>query len=244
VKKTRLDKLLVERGLVPSRERAQALILAGKVRVKGHPVTKAGQQVAADADIELVVPDHPYVSRGALKLIAALDHHGIDPQGICCLDVGASTGGFTDVLLRRGARRVFAVDSGTNQLDWRLRSDDRVVSLEQENVRHMPPEKITEPCDLAVIDVSFISLTLVLPKVLEVLGPAKPVIALIKPQFEVGKDLVGKGGIVTDPASWQVAIKRIEDFADLNRMQRTPAIESPIKGTTGNVEFLMLLHTS
>src|SRR5687767_3261475 len=179
----RLDKLLVDRGLAPSRERARALILGGKVTVDGQVADKAGTLVAAGAEVALREEDHPYVSRGALKLVKALDEWGIDPTGRAALDVGASTGGFTDVLLRRGARKVFAIDVGYGQLAWSIRQDPRVVVLERENIRHLDPAKIDEPCDLAVIDVSFISLTLVLPKVGELLnGADKDVVALVKPQ--------------------------------------------------------------
>jgi 23S rRNA (cytidine1920-2'-O)/16S rRNA (cytidine1409-2'-O)-methyltransferase len=243
VSRERLDKLLVDRGLAPSRERARALILAGKVLVDGHTADKAGTPIAPDAAIALKEEDHPYVSRGALKLVRALDHFQLDPAGKVALDVGASTGGFTDVLLRRGARRVFAVDVGYGQLDWRLRNDPRVVILERENIRHLDPAKLAERPDLATIDVSFISLTLVLPKVAELLGPGKPVVALIKPQFEVGKGAVGKGGVVRDEAKRRGAVDKITLFARAAGWGATDAIESPILGPAGNVEYLMLLTT-
>src|SRR5688500_16421446 len=201
VARQRLDQLLVARGLAPSRERARALILAGKVLVAGQPATKAGAPVADDAEVALREEDHPYVSRGALKLVKGLDAFGIDPAGAACLDIGASTGGFTDVLLRRGAAKVYAIDVGYGQLAWSLRQDPRVVVLERENVRAIDLEKVPEPCELAVIDVSFISLLLVLPRVTELLRApgGKPIVALIKPQFEAGREHVGKGGVVRDP---------------------------------------------
>ncbi len=243
MKKERLDKVLVERGLVESRQKAQALILAGKVRVNAEVVTKAGHAIAADATLTVAEPEHPYVSRGGVKLAHALDHYGLDPKDKVALDVGASTGGFTDVLLQRGARRVYAIDVGTNQLDWKLRADPRVVSLEQQNIRHFDPALLPEPCDLGVIDVSFISLTLVLPPVATLLGPGKPVIALIKPQFEVGKGRVGKGGIVRDETDRLDAVNKIQTFAADQGFAISEPIPSPITGTTGNVEFLILVHT-
>jgi 23S rRNA (cytidine1920-2'-O)/16S rRNA (cytidine1409-2'-O)-methyltransferase len=242
--KDRLDKLLVERGLAPSRERARALILAGKVLVGGRTVDKAGEQVGADAEIALKEEDHPYVSRGALKLVKGLDEWKLDPAGKVAVDVGASTGGFTDVLLRRGAKKVYAVDVGYGQLDYRLRQDARVVVLERENVRHLAREKIPEPVDLAVCDVSFISLTLVLPKMRELLGePGKPAIVLVKPQFEVGKGEVGKGGVVRDEAKRLGAVRKVAEFAAGSGWRVVGHVESPITGPAGNVEYLMLLET-
>jgi len=244
-RKERLDKLLVDRGLAPSRERARALILAGQVEVGGLPADKAGAQVDPSAEITLRQPDHPYVSRGALKLEAALDQFGVDPAGAVVIDVGASTGGFTDLLLRRGAARSYAVDVGYGQLAWSLRSDPRVVVLERENIRHLDPAKVPEPCDLAVIDVSFISLTLVLPRVAELMGPppGKPIICLVKPQFEVGKDKVGKGGVVRDPEARAGALEKVRAFAAERGFEVGPAIDSPVPGPAGNVEFLLLLRT-
>jgi 23S rRNA (cytidine1920-2'-O)/16S rRNA (cytidine1409-2'-O)-methyltransferase len=245
----RLDKVLVDRGLAQSRERARALILAGKVRVKGQTVDKAGAQVKADDEITLVEEDHPYVSRGALKLVKGLDDHGLDPTGLVALDVGASTGGFTDVLLRRGARKVYAVDVGYGQLDWRLRNDPRVVVIERANIRDLDPARLDERPDLAVCDVSFISLTLCLPRMAELLGgaagpldapgPSRPIIALIKPQFEVGRADVGKGGVVREPAARQRAIDKIVDFATRSGWRASAAVESPITGPAGNVEYLI-----
>jgi 23S rRNA (cytidine1920-2'-O)/16S rRNA (cytidine1409-2'-O)-methyltransferase len=243
--KSRLDKLLVDRGLAPSRERARALILAGSVLVNGQVVSKAGAPVKDSDEVELKEADHPWVSRGALKLVKGLDAFGIEPAGMTCLDIGASTGGFTDVLLDRGAAKVYAIDVGYGQLAWKLRQDDRVVVLERENVRHLEPDKVPEPCDLAVIDVSFISLTLVLGKVAELLGPpgGKPIVCLVKPQFEVGKDLVGKGGVVRDPELRAGAVDKIRTWAAERGFGVGDQVESPIRGPAGNVEFLLLLRS-
>jgi 23S rRNA (cytidine1920-2'-O)/16S rRNA (cytidine1409-2'-O)-methyltransferase len=241
VAKDRLDKLVVEHGLAPSRERARALILAGKVEVDGKVVDKAGALV--EGAITLLEADHPYVSRGALKLVKALDHFGVDPEGKVALDAGASTGGFTDVLLRRGARKVFAVDVGYGQLAWGLRQDPRVVVLERENIRYLDPAKIDETPDLAVCDVSFISLTLILGKLAEILGKGKPIVALVKPQFEVGKGEVGKGGVVREPEKRAGAIAKVQAFAREAGMTASEAVESPILGPAGNVEYLLLLGT-
>lgn len=243
--KERLDTALVRRGLVASRERARALILAGNVEVAGIIVTKAGTRVAPGDPIALRTPDHPYVSRGALKLVAGLDASGIDPAGAVALDVGASTGGFTDVLLRRGAARVYAIDVGYGQLAWSLRTDPRVVVLERENIRHLDPAKIPEPCDLAVIDVSFISLTLVLPRVAALLGPPgdKPIVALIKPQFEVGKEQVGRGGVVRDEDARRGAVEKIQGWAAEHGFVVGPVVESPVRGPAGNVEYLQMLRS-
>lgn len=248
--KVRLDKLLVTRNLVASRERARALILAGKVEVGGIVVTKAGTMVSDAAQPTLKQPDHPYVSRGALKLIDGLDAFSIEPTGKVALDIGASTGGFTDVLLRRGARRVYAIDVGYGQLAWSLRQDSRVIVLERENIRYLDMAKIPEPCDLAVIDVSFISLTLVLPRVIELLSAhteasvGKPIVALIKPQFEAGRTEVGKGGVVRDNAIRTATVDKIRSFAKQRGMWVGEHIESPIRGPAGNVEFLLHLRTS
>jgi 23S rRNA (cytidine1920-2'-O)/16S rRNA (cytidine1409-2'-O)-methyltransferase len=243
----RLDKLVLDRGLAPSRERAQSLILAGQVLVDGQPATKAGAAVDTAAEIVLREPDHPYVSRGGLKLVKGLDAFAIDPQGAAALDVGASTGGFTDVLLKRGARRVYAIDVGYGQLAWSLRQDARVVVLERENVRSMDVGKVPEPCDLAVIDVSFISLTLVLPRVRDLLQPppGKPIVTLVKPQFEAGREHVGAGGVVRDPAARQGAVDKVRAWAAGNGfVSEVDAVESPITGPAGNVELLLLLRTA
>ena len=244
VAKERLDKLLVERGLVATRERAKALILAGKVLVDGQKAGKAGDMIPETSAVELAEQDHPYVSRGALKLVKGLDHFGLDPAGWTAIDVGASTGGFTDVLLTRGAKKVYAVDVGYGQLAWKLRQDPRVVVIERENIRYLDAAKIPDALDAAVIDASFISLTLVLPKVQELLGAgAKPIVALVKPQFEVGKDAVGKGGVVRDEAARQGAVDKVADFARASGMTVVGVTESPILGPAGNVELLMLIRT-
>ncbi len=245
VARERLDKLLVDRGLATSRERARALIMSGVVLVGGQPETKPGTQVGADAEIALREQDHPYVSRGALKLIKGLDALGIDPTGAIALDIGASTGGFTDVLLRRGAARVYAIDVGYGQLAWSLRQDPRVVVLERENARSIDPARVPEPCGLAVIDVSFISLTLVLPRVAELLRPppGKPIVALVKPQFEVGRDEVGKGGVVRDEVVRRGAVDKVRSWADSHGFAAGDDVESPITGPAGNVEYLLLLRT-
>jgi 23S rRNA (cytidine1920-2'-O)/16S rRNA (cytidine1409-2'-O)-methyltransferase len=197
------------------------------------------------ADVKLREEDHPYVSRGALKLEKGLDAFGIDPRGMTALDVGASTGGFTDLLLRRGAARVYAIDVGYGQLAWSLRSDARVVVLERTNVRAMDLALVPEPCDLAVIDVSFISLTLVLPRVAELMKPpaGKPIVALVKPQFEAGREHVGKGGVVRDEAARQGAIEKVRTWATAHGFVAGDAVESPITGPAGNVEYLLLLRT-
>jgi len=241
----RLDKILVERGLAASRERAQALIMTGAVLVRGQLETKPGTQLPPDVEVSVKGEDHPYVSRGALKLVQGLDAFGIDPTGMVALDIGASTGGFTDVLLRRGASRVYAIDVGYGQLAWSIRSDPRVVTIERENVRNLPLERVPEPADLAVIDVSFISLTLVLPKVAELLrAPGdKPIVALVKPQFEVGRELVGKGGVVRDEAARQGAIDKVRTWAAGNGFSSGACVESPITGPAGNVEYLLLLKS-
>jgi 23S rRNA (cytidine1920-2'-O)/16S rRNA (cytidine1409-2'-O)-methyltransferase len=242
----RLDKLLVDRGLVASRERARALVMSGAVLVDGQPESKPGTMLDPKVEITLREQDHPYVSRGALKLVKGLDTFGIDPSGAIALDIGASTGGFTDVLLRRGATRVYAIDVGYGQLAWTLRQDPRVVVLERQNVRNMELELVPEPCDLAVIDVSFISLTLVLPRIGELLRPpaGKPIIALVKPQFEVGREQVGKGGVVRDEAVRRSAVAKIRDWANAHGFVAGDDVESPITGPAGNVEYLLLLRTT
>lgn len=222
------------------------MIMRGDVLVRGQPETKPGTMIDPAIEISVREEDHPYVSRGALKLVKGLDTFGIDPTGMVALDIGASTGGFTDVLLRRGATRVYAIDVGYGQLAWSIRSDPRVVTIERENVRTLPLDRVPEPADLAVIDVSFISLTLVLPRVAELMrGPGgKPIVALVKPQFEVGRELVGKGGVVRDEAARQGAIAKVRDWAVANGfVADAEAIESPITGPAGNVEFLLWLKT-
>jgi 23S rRNA (cytidine1920-2'-O)/16S rRNA (cytidine1409-2'-O)-methyltransferase len=244
VPKIRLDQLLLARGLAHSRERARALVIAGDVSVDGRPVAKAGALVDAASEITLRTPDHPWVGRGGVKLAHALDVFGIDVRGTLALDIGASTGGFTDVLLERGAARVVAVDVGRNQLAWRLRSDPRVVSLERVNARYLEPGDL--PADarrfsLVTIDVSFISLRLILPVVPPLLEPDGRVIALVKPQFEAGREDVGSGGIVTSAAVHARVVDEVAAVALQLGLARLGLTESPIQGAEGNREFLLLL---
>jgi len=241
-KKQRLDVVITERGLVPSRGRAQALILAGKVRLNGEVESKAGTQVDPEAMIEIIEPDHPWVSRGALKLVAALDEFEISPEGIDCLDVGASTGGFTDVLLARGARRVIALDVGRGQLDWRLRNDSRVVVLEGVNARHLDAETLPFTAALATVDVSFISLRLIVPSLLPHLAAEALLVCLVKPQFEAGRDQVGKGGIVRDESIRRETIDSTVDAIKELGLESVGLIESPIRGQKGNLEELAVFR--
>jgi len=238
--KQRLDVVLVARGLAESREKAQALIMAGSVIVAGQKAAKPGQMVEADAAIEVAAPPR-YVSRGGLKLEAALRDFGVDPAGLVCLDVGASTGGFTDCLLRHGALRVHAIDVGTNQLDWRIRSDPRVRSQENLNARELTLDDLGERVDLLVCDVSFISVTLILPAIVPLLAANGRMIILVKPQFEVGKGLVGRGGIVRDPALHDQACARVRNAVTARGFE-TGLMPSPILGTAGNREFLLYAH--
>jgi 23S rRNA (cytidine1920-2'-O)/16S rRNA (cytidine1409-2'-O)-methyltransferase len=233
----RLDQLLCERGLVESREKAKALILAGQVRVNGQRSDKAGKEIDADAAIEVAAPP-PYVSRGGHKLARALDYWQIDPAGWVCMDIGSSTGGFTDCLLQRGAERVYAFDVGTNQMDWKLRTDPRVVLREGVNARNLQPSDMPERARLGVCDVSFISVTLILPALPPLLCEDGGLVILVKPQFEVGREQVGKGGIVRDPALHQQAITRVAEAA-VSLGFRTDCTESPILGAEGNKEFLL-----
>ncbi len=235
----RLDRMLVQRGLADSREQAGRLILAGAVKVEGLRADKASKLVSVDAAIEVETQAFPFVSRAGGKLAAALDAFSIDPQGLIALDVGASTGGFTDCLLQRGARRVYAVDVGYGQLDWRLRNDPRVVLLERRNIRHLDPAEIPEPVGLAVIDVSFISLRSVLPAVVKFLGPSASVAALVKPQFEVGKGRVGRGGIVRDDALRTEAVQQVKTVAARLGLEAIGSLDSPIAGQKGNREILV-----
>jgi 23S rRNA (cytidine1920-2'-O)/16S rRNA (cytidine1409-2'-O)-methyltransferase len=238
-KKERLDKIIVDMGLVASRERAKALIMEGKVVVNGSPATKAGDMVAGDAQIEIKGEDLKYVSRGGLKLEAAIKSFAIDLNGKIVMDVGSSTGGFTDVALQEGAQRVYCVDVGYGQLAWKLRQDPRVVLLERTNIRYLEREKIPDVIDLATIDVSFISLDKVVPKVIEFLAEKGEIVALIKPQFEVGKGQVGRGGIVKDEEKRLAVIERVkEEFASLG-LTVAGVITSPITGQKGNVEYLI-----
>jgi 23S rRNA (cytidine1920-2'-O)/16S rRNA (cytidine1409-2'-O)-methyltransferase len=240
----RLDTLLVTRGLAPSRERARALVLAGRVRVAGAAAAKAGALVPAGAEIAVEGPDHPFVGRGGVKLQGALDRLGIDPAGLVVLDVGASTGGFTDCLLQRGARRVYALDVGRGQLDWGLRNDPRVVVLEGRNARHLAPGDLPEPVALAVVDVSFISLRLVLPALRPLLAPGGLVVALVKPQFEVGRRDVGRGGIVRDPALHRRAVAAVAGAALASGYGLVSGCPSPLPGAEGNREFFLALSQS
>jgi 23S rRNA (cytidine1920-2'-O)/16S rRNA (cytidine1409-2'-O)-methyltransferase len=236
----RVDVELVERGLVESRARAQALIMAGLVFSGERRVLKAGEAVAADVPLEVRGRDHPWVSRGGLKLVAGLDHFAVDAAGLVALDVGASTGGFTDVLLARGAARVYAVDVGHGQLAWRLRQDPRVVVLERTNARSLGPAEIPEPVDLIVCDASFIGLGVVLPAALALARPGARLVALIKPQFEVGRGQVGKGGVVRDPALHREVCARVAGWlASRPGWVVLGLADSPITGPEGNREFLI-----
>jgi 23S rRNA (cytidine1920-2'-O)/16S rRNA (cytidine1409-2'-O)-methyltransferase len=238
--KLRLDQLLVERRLAESRARAQALVLAGQVFSGARRLDKPGQAVDADLALELRRAGSPYVSRGGVKLAHGVEHFAIDPAGMVALDIGASTGGFSDVLLRRGARLVYAVDVGHGQLDWRLRNEPRVVVLERTNARHLNQNLIPEPVDLVVCDASFISLRLVLPAALELARPGAGLVALIKPQFEVGKGQVGKGGVVRDPALHEEVCAEIAHWlGEQQGWQVLGVTESPITGPKGNREFLI-----
>ena len=244
VPKARLDVALVDRGLAPSRERARALILGGHVTIDGHVVSKAGAPVKADARIELATPDHPYVGRGGLKLAGALDAFAIDPTGRRALDVGASTGGFTDVLLRRGAANVIAIDVGRGQLDWRLRSDPRVIVHEGVNARALTADDVPHAVSLVTIDVAFISLRHILPALPPFLDPRADVVALVKPQFEAGRGDVGKHGIVSDPTVHDAVIARVTEAAAACGLERIAMAPAAITGATGNQEFFLHLRAA
>jgi 23S rRNA (cytidine1920-2'-O)/16S rRNA (cytidine1409-2'-O)-methyltransferase len=237
--KPRADQLLVDRGLVESRARAQALILAGLVFSGERKIDKAGQALAADAPLAVRGRDHPFVSRGGIKLAHALDHFGWDVAGAVALDVGASTGGFTDVLLRRGAAKVFAIDVGTNQLAWTLRRDPRVLVHEQTNARYLTGDIVTEPVDVITCDASFISLAKVLDKALDFARPGARLIALIKPQFEAGRAEIGKGGVVRDPAVHARVCDEVAAWLEGRGWMVEGVTPSPITGPEGNVEFLI-----
>ncbi len=239
MKKVRVDQYLVDNGLVSSRSRARALIMEGKVLVNDVPVTKAGTMIPVDASVRLRGSDHPYVSRGGLKLEGALKHFSFDFSGLVVMDVGASTGGFTDCLLMNGAAEVHAIDVGYGQLHWKLRNDSRVHVHERTNIRHVRPGDLEPPPQAAVIDVSFISLRTVLPVVFRLLPPESPVIALIKPQFEVGPHRIGKGGVVREERYRQDAVDGIRDFLQEHGATIEGVITSPIKGPKGNVEYLI-----
>ena len=243
VKRERIDKLLVERGLAESRTKAQALVMAGVVLVNEQRVEKASDQIAVDAQIRVKHADDPasrYVGRGGLKLEAALREFQLDVNGAVCLDVGASTGGFTDCLLQNGAQKVFAIDVGHNQLDWRLRNDSRVEVREGVNARYLEPNDLPTKFDLAVVDVSFISATMVLPAIVPLIKHGGSIVTLIKPQFEVGRGEVGGGGIVRDPAKRAQAVEKVNHAAVEIGLDVAGVIESPIQGAEGNVEFLAL----
>jgi len=239
--RVRLDRLLVDRGLAPSREKARALIMAGRVDVDGVRLDKPGQSVSGGAIVSLAPSSPLYVSRGGQKLEAALEHFAVDVQSLTLLDVGASTGGFTDCLLQHGAERIIAIDVGHGQLDWTLRQDPRVHVLEKTNIRYLEPGQITTPAHGAVIDVSFISLRLVIPPVSHLLTDRAFIVALIKPQFEVGKGQVGKGGVVRDPLLHQAVIEDLEHFFESAGWAVRGHIPSPLLGPKGNREFLIYM---
>ena len=237
--KRRIDQLLVERGLAESRARAQALVMAGLVFAGETKLDKPGQQLPEDAALEVRGRDHPWVSRGGIKLAHALTHFGLDPAGATAMDIGSSTGGFTDVLLTHGASHVFCVDSGTNQLAWKLREDPRVTVLEQLSARLLSPEHITQSCNWVVCDASFISLAKVLEVPLQLAATPCQLVALIKPQFEVGREEVGKGGVVRDPALHARVCEQVRGWIEGLGWQVQGIVESPITGPQGNVEFLI-----
>ncbi|VWX54771.1 TlyA family RNA methyltransferase [Novosphingobium sp. 9U] len=237
--KVRVDQLLVDRGLAESRTRAQALVLAGLVFSGESKIAKPGQQIAGDAVLDVRGRDHPWVSRGGIKLAHAIEHFGLDPAGATAMDIGSSTGGFTDVLLSKGAARVFAVDSGTNQLAWKLRQDPRVTVLEQTSARILTPEMIDAACDWVVCDASFIGLAKVLEVPLRLAAARCTLVALIKPQFEVGRGEVGKGGVVRDPALHARVCGEVRDWLEASGWTVHGIVESPITGPEGNVEFLV-----
>ncbi len=239
VLKIRVDQLLVERGHAESRTRAQALVLAGIVFSGETKLAKPGQSLPADAPLEVRGRDHPWVSRGGIKLAHALEAFGLDPAGVTAMDIGSSTGGFTDVLLSKGAVRVFAVDSGTNQLAWKLRQDPRVTVLEQTSARILTPTQIDAPCSWVVCDASFIALSKVLEVPLKLAATPCQLVALIKPQFEVGRGEVGKGGVVRDPELHARVCGEVRDWLESDGWAVQGIVESPIKGPEGNVEFLI-----
>ena len=242
--RVRIDRLLVERGLAASRERARRLVMTGDVLVGDRPITKPGAEVPADAEVRLRTADSPYVSRGGEKLAGALDAFGLEVRDLVAFDVGASTGGFTDCLLQRGARRVIALDVGYGQLAWKLRHDPRVVVIERTNARHLTPAMLPEAPDLAVVDVSFISLATVLPAVAGVLAPRGTIVALVKPQFEVGRGRVGKGGVVRDPAQRAEAVAGVRTAAEQLGLAVRGEAESVLSGPKGNREVFIWLARS
>jgi len=236
--KTRLDLLLLARGLAPTREKAQAMVLAGRVSVAGRRVEKPGTAVDLESQVEMEGPPHPFVSRGGVKLEAALSAFGLDPGGRVCLDVGASTGGFTDCLLQRGARRVYAVDVGYGQLDARLRADPRVVVLEKVNARFLSRDRVPEPVALAALDLSFISVRLVLPAVVPLVETGGSIVVLVKPQFEAGRGEVPRGGVVRSAETRRRVLSEIEEFGRGLGLEFLCSLPSPLKGARGNQEFL------
>lgn len=238
----RIDKLMVDRELVPSRQKAQALLMAGLVLVDEVPVTKAGKLVKEDATIRIKGEDHPYVGRGGVKLEHAIREFGCDIRGRVCMDVGASTGGFTDCLLKCGAAKVYAVDVGYGQLASKIANDPRVIVMDRQNIRDLDVGRVPEKIDVVTVDVSFISLELVLPVIDRFLKDDGLAITLIKPQFEVGRELVGKGGIVKDPASHKLAVDKVVDFAEKMGWTTEGVTPSPIEGAKGNKEFLALFR--
>jgi len=243
-KKSRLDRRLVKDGLAQSRGRAQAMIMSGKVLVNRQPVDKPGAQISDDDPVVLKGEDIPYVSRGGFKLAAALAEFDIRPSGLICLDVGASTGGFTDCLLQNGAEHVFAVDVGYGQLAWPLRQDPRVTAIERTNIRHMDADRLPRTVDLVTVDVSFISLKIVIPAVMKFMKSEARIISLIKPQFEVGKGQVGKGGVVKDAGLHDTVIRSLSAFFSDTGLAVGPVVPSPVLGPKGNREFLILLRKS
>jgi 23S rRNA (cytidine1920-2'-O)/16S rRNA (cytidine1409-2'-O)-methyltransferase len=242
VARTRLDKLVLERGLAPTREKAQALILAGQIHINGRRADKAGMPVPADARVELVGEPPRYVGRGGVKLEGALEDFSLDPTGKICLDIGSSTGGFTDCLLQHGAARVYAVDVGKGQLDWKLRQDARVAVREGINARHLKPEDIGEPVDWVTLDVAFISVAKILPAALACARPGATLLILVKPQFELSQKQVGKGGIVRDPALHREAVEKVTQAAVEVGLGEIQVRESRLPGAEGNREFFLCAH--
>lgn len=240
--RVRLDQLMVSRGLARSRERARALLMSGVVRLDGRPAGKPGSTVSVDAELSLIEPDHPYVGRGGVKLAGALDRLSVDATDRVVLDIGASTGGFTDCLLRRGARRIYALDVGVGQLDWSLRNDPRVVPIEGKNARYLQPDDLPERVDLIVVDVSFISLRLILPVLPALLAEQGEALLLVKPQFEVGRREVGQGGIVRDPGKHRAVLHSIAGASGEHGFRVAGGCAAPIRGAEGNQEFFLHLH--
>jgi 23S rRNA (cytidine1920-2'-O)/16S rRNA (cytidine1409-2'-O)-methyltransferase len=238
-RKERFDKLLVEKGMVQSRERARALIMEGRVTVDGRTIEKPGTRLGVDVLLQLQGEDQPYVSRGGKKLEAALKAFEIDPKGMVVIDVGASTGGFTDCVLQKGARKVYAVDVGYGQLAWKLQNDPRVVNLERRNIRYLKREEVREEADLVLVDTSFISIKKFLPQLYGFLKGGGDLVSLVKPQFEVGRDEVGKGGVVRDPVLHQRVIDGISQFSEALGLKVLRVIESPLLGPKGNKEFFI-----